>query len=85
MVRQSHVRLPCFRPRGGFYIWVVGVPKPVIFNRVALENQTSISKGLSLQFVDRDNWMMERFYAETTHTSSRLWRCLESRLQVEPS
>lgn len=66
-------------PRGGFYICrVLGVPTPEIINSMVPENQALISKEFLLRFLDRDHGMMETLYAETTHTSSRLWKCLES-------
>ena len=64
---------------------LLGVATPGIINSMAPGNKTSISMGLSLQFLDGESWMMERVSAETTHTSSWLWQCLGPRLQVEPS
>lgn len=54
-------------------------------NHRAPESQASISQGLSLQLLHGDHQTMQRFCAETTHASRRLWRPLESRLPVSPT
>lgn len=54
-------------------------------NHRAPESQASISQGLPLQLLHGDHQTMQRFCAETTHASRRLWRPPESRLPVSPT